>query len=183
MGASDEELGASSTTTAEGGEEWTTSVQRGKSNSRDVLSKSFDLRPQTGQVFPLPSSSSTFASSSNLPPIPRQDVQPRTVAASREAEQIRAESANKIKELEAELQMYRHQDQLRSSQKRHADNSQLKATPLRLGAEPRSRETATIPPSTTRARVFLSFPSLGPLPRCRFRMCPSIPVHRCPSCI
>ena len=49
--------------------------------------------------------------------------------------------------------MYRHQDQLRSSQKRHADNSQLKATPLRLGAEPRSRETATIPPSTTRARV------------------------------
>jgi hypothetical protein len=50
--------------------------------------------------------------------------------------------------------MYRHQDQLRSSQKRHADNSQLKATPLRLGAEPRSRETATIPPSTTRARVY-----------------------------
>ena len=117
---------------------------------------SFDLRPQTDQVVPLPSSSSTFASSSNLPPIPRQDVQPRTVAASREAEQIRAESAHekKIKELEAELQMYRHQDQLRSSQKRHADNSQLKATPLRLGAEPRSRETATIPPSTTRARVY-----------------------------
>ena len=116
---------------------------------------SFDLRPQTGQVVPLPSSSSTFASSSNLPPIPRQDVQPRTVAASREAEQIRADDPrdNKIKELEAKLHMYQHQDQLRSSQKRHADNSQLNATPLRLGAEPRSRETATIPPSTTRARV------------------------------